>query len=280
VISEKRVAIIGAGQMGEALLRGFLKSGILSPGQIILSDIRIDRLSVLKAKYQVEVAKDNIDALEKSDVVILAVKPQQIDGVLAEISWVIKEKQILISTAAGISTKHIYDKLGKKIPLVRVMPNSPALVGAGISVISPGRYATRESIDLVSMLFSGVGETLQLDERYQNEATAISGSGPAYFYLFVEALIDAGVRSGLAPEIATKLVVETLIGAGAMLKQTKKHPALLREMVASPGGTTIAALEAFEEGGLRAATFKAIEAAIKRAQELGGLKAGSSHSVH
>ncbi len=270
MISEKRVAIIGAGQMGEALLRGFLKSGILSPGQIILSDIRKDRLSELKAKYQVEVAKDNIDALEKSDVVILAVKPQQIDGVLAEISWVIKEKQILISIAAGISTKHIYDKLDKKIPLVRVMPNSPALVGAGISVISPGRYATRESIDLVSRLFSGVGETVQLDERYQNEATAISGSGPAYFYLFVEALIDAGVRSGLAPEIATKLVVETLIGAGAMLKQTGKHPALLREMVASPGGTTIAALEAFEEGGLRAATFKAIEAAIKRAQELGG----------
>ncbi|HAW60474.1 MAG TPA: pyrroline-5-carboxylate reductase [Actinobacteria bacterium] len=265
-----RLALIGAGRMGEALLKGILQSGALKPDRVVVSDVRRKRLTQIEADYGVGIASDNVAAVKGADVILLAVKPQQLDEVLNEIADHLGESQVLISIAAGVSTNHIYDKVKKSLPVVRVMPNSPALVGAGISVVSPGKHATKEATELTVSIFSSVGEVVQLDEKFQNATTALSGSGPAYFYLFVEALIEAGIKAGLARDVATKLVVETMIGAGTMLKKTGKHPALLKDMVTSPGGTTIAALEVFEEAGFRAGVFKAIEAAMKRARELGG----------
>ncbi|MDI6892116.1 MAG: pyrroline-5-carboxylate reductase [Actinomycetota bacterium] len=265
-----RLALIGAGQMGEALLKGILQSGALKPDGVVVSDVRKERLAQIKADYGVNIASDNVAAVKGADAILLAVKPQQLDEVLNEIADHLGESQVLISIAAGVSTKHIYDGVKKSLPVIRVMPNSPALVGASISVVSPGKHATREATELAAGIFSSVGEVVQLDEKFQNATTALSGSGPAYFYLFVEALIEAGIKAGLARDVATKLVVETMIGAGTMLKKTGKHPALLKDMVTSPGGTTIAALEVFEEAGFRAGVFRAIEAAMKRAKELGG----------
>lgn len=266
---DKILAIIGAGVMGEALLKGLISSQALNPESIIVSDTRESRRSELQKVYGVKVAESNQQAVKEADVIILAVKPAGIDEVLDEITSVVTNRQILISIAAGISTEHILSRIGKKIPLVRVMPNSCALVQQSTSVISVSAVASTEAKNLAAKIFSSLGEVIFLEEKYQNEATALSGSGPAYFYLFAEALIDAGVKAGLARNISSKLVVGTLVGAGKMLKETGKHPALLRDMVASPGGTTMAAVEAFEKAGFRAGVFQAVEAAIERARELG-----------
>jgi len=263
-----KIAFIGAGQMGGALARGMIQSKIVAPEQIVLSDINQERLSQLHKELGVGIAKDNIEAVKSATVVILAVKPQQLESVLEEIKNSLAKKQILVSIAAGVSTKAIKNKLGKDLPIVRVMPNSPALVNKSISVISPSPSTSRKATSLVAKLFSGVGKVVFIDESFQNQAMALSGCGPAYFYYFVEGLIEAGRKSGLAPEIAKELVIETLIGAGAMLAESGKPPKELREMVTSPGGTTLAALNVFEQAVFFENISKAVQAAIKRATEL------------
>ncbi len=264
-----KVSIIGAGQMGEALTKGLIASGAFNPSEIMVSDIRRERTSFLKKAYGVEAAENNIQAVEKGDIIIFAVKPQQLNDVLEEITSADFKKKILVSIVAGIPTSYFCQKLGEEVELVRVMPNTPALIGRGMSVISLGKNVSSQVKDVVERVFKAVGEVIFLDEKYQNEAMALSGCGPAYFYYFVESLVEAGLKAGLPREISTKLVVETLIGAGYMLKETGKHPALLIDMVTSPGGTTIAALEAFEEEGLKRAIFKGVKKAIKRAKEMG-----------
>jgi len=270
MLRDIKLALIGAGQMGGALLSGLIESGKLAPGDIVVSEPRAERSNELKRDFGVNIARDNRAAVAESSVILLAVKPQQIDAILAEIEESLDDKKILVSIAAGIDTDYIYKKTKKKNPVLRVMPNSPALIGKGMAVVSPGRYASKASEKIVQELFSCVGEVVVLDEKYQNQSTAINGSGPAYLYLFVESLIDAAVKVGLPRDVAAKLVIETVVGAALMLKETGKHPALLRDMVTSPGGTTMAALKAFEEGGLRGAVFNAVEEAVKRADELGG----------
>ncbi len=266
-LKEVRLAIIGTGRMGEAVLNGLVKSGVLGASQIILSDVQKEHLGQLASRYSVYPASDNIQAVKQSNVILLSVKPQQIDDVLIEIAPAINN-QIIISIAAGVKTEHIFEKLGKKTQLVRVMPNSPALVGKGISVLSKATGCTQDSLELVSKLFSSIGEVVYLEEKFQNEATALSGSGPAYFYLFVEALIEAGVKIGLDPEISKKLVLETLAGSGAMLKKTGESPEALIGKVASPGGTTEAALKVFADENLKKTVFEAVKSAVKRAEEL------------
>ncbi len=270
MLQDAKLALIGAGQMGGALLKGLIDSKKMSPSKIIVSEPRVGRSNELQRGLGISIAKDNLNAVRECNIVLLAVKPQQIDRVLAEIKDALSEEKTLISIAAGISTDYIYDRIKKKIPVVRVMPNTPALVGRGMAVISPGRYATDVSKEIAGELLSSVGEIIFLDEKYQNQSTAINGSGPAYIFLFAEAFIDAGVKVGLPRDVAHRLVVETIIGSASMLKETGKHPAVLKDMVTSPGGTTIAALKAFEGGGLRGTTFKAVEEAVKRAEELGG----------
>lgn len=255
--------------MGEALVKGIVASKTLTPSQIIISDARTDRLAQLQEKYKVKTATSNTGAVDSSDVVILAVKPQQLDSVLEEIANSFSNKHVVVSIAAGVSTERILQKVKKDISLVRVMPNSPALIGRGISVVSPSELATEEAVDIAFKLFSGVGEVVLLEEKYQNEATALSGSGPAYFYLLVEALIDSGAKAGLSREVSSQLVTETIAGSAKMLKETGKQPASLREMVTSPGGTTAAALAVFEKVDFRGIVADAVKAAVKRAEELG-----------
>jgi len=268
LLSGKKLSVVGAGQMGEALIKGFLRSGIVETEQILLSDVNVERLEVLKNKYGVRYTLDNREAISTGDIVLLAVKPQQIKEVLTGAGDSFRKESLMISIAAGVTTEKISGLIDKDIPVVRVMPNTPALVGKGISVISRGKYADDESVEIALKLFSSVGEALELPEDLQNQATAISGSGPAYFFLMVEALIEAAKKVGINTSISKKLVVQTMLGAAVMLLETGKEAGELREMVTSPGGTTAAALQVFSNREFRSIVQEAVEAAIKRAGEL------------
>ncbi|MBE0448349.1 MAG: pyrroline-5-carboxylate reductase [Actinobacteria bacterium] len=271
MLPSKKLSLIGVGRMGEALIKGFLQSGIIEAGQVLLSDINVDRLEVLKGKYRVESTVDNRDAVKRGNIVLLAVKPQQMEGVLTGAKDAFHKELLVISIAAGVTTEKIYTVIGKEVPVIRVMPNTPALVGKGMSVVSRGKYADDESAEVALKLFSSIGEAVELPEDLQNQATAISGSGPAYFFLMVEALIEAAVKVGVDRGIAKKLVIQTMSGSATMLLETGKEPEELREMVTSPGGTTAAALQVFSKREFRSIVQEAVGAAIKRAGELAQL---------
>lgn len=268
MLENKTISVIGAGQMGEALIRGFLQAGILKPNQITLSDISRARLEALENSYNVNIAVSNSEAVERADIVLLAVKPQQIGETLNEAKGAFKRGQLIISIAAGVTTEKILSLIGQDLPIVRIMPNTPALVAKAMSVISPGRFADEAAVKTALELFSSIGEAIELPENLQNQATAISGSGPAYFFLMAEALIRAGIASGLDEASASKLVIQTLLGSAHLLKETGESPEALREKVTSPGGTTAAALKVFFDHDFMVTTQKAVEAAIKRAGEL------------
>jgi pyrroline-5-carboxylate reductase len=254
--------------MGEALFRGFLQAGIVKPDQVLLSDVNKERLSALSRSYGVNIAVSNSEAVEKADIVLLAVKPQQIDETLNEVKGAFRKEQLVISIAAGVTTEKIVSLIGQDIPVIRVMPNTPALVAKAMSVISPGRFADEASTKIALELFASVGEAIELPENLQNQATAVSGSGPAYFFLITEALVRAGMLSGLDEASASKLAAQTLFGSAHLLKETGEKPEALREKVTSPGGTTAAALKVFSDHDFMGMVQEAVEAAIKRAGEL------------
>jgi pyrroline-5-carboxylate reductase len=214
------------------------------------------------------VVHNNHAAVEEADVIVLAVKPQNHANVLPEIADALNEEMVLISIAMGKSTESIEGYLAGPVQVVRVMPNTPALVSASISSISYGENVTPDTRSMIMDMFSVMGEVVEIEERMQDEVGAISSCGPAYFYLMIEALADAGVRIGLERSLATRIATETMIGSGMMLRETGLHPAQLRDMVTSPGGTTIAALEVLEEHAFRAAIIKAVLASIKRSREI------------
>lgn len=265
-----RVAFIGAGRMGAALIKGLIKCDTLASSQIIVSDKDKSRLKDLKEEYKVTTVSSNEEAASSSDIVLLAVKPQDIPSVVHQIKDSIKEDSTIITIAAGIRTSFIEKILGKKIAVVRVMPNSTAQVRAAISVISQGKYAGKKDLERAEEIFSSVGVSILADEKVQNIVTALSGSGPAYFYLFVDALAEAGVEAGLDRETALRLVHETMFGASRMLKMTSYSPQALIDMVASPGGTTAAALEVFDKHAFKSILKEAVQAALRRAKELEG----------
>lgn len=254
--------------MGEALIKGFLQTKLLLPQQIIVSRRHQEKLAGLKRRYGIKTAKSNREAVKEAEIVILAVKPGNLKEVLTEIAPFLKD-QTLVSLVAGFSTSRILKILGKKAALVRIMPNSSILVQGGISVLSPSRFISKRKISEVAKLFLSVGGVVYLEESQQNKATALSGSGPAYFYYFGESLIEAGMKLGLTQKMARRLVVETLNGASKMLKETGKSPKTLRKMVTTPGGTTAAALKIFEKGKLKMQVYEAVRAANRRAGELG-----------
>ena len=266
---DKKIAFIGAGQMGSALLKGMLRAQALAAERVWVSDKDPGKTSPLKKEWGVTVVSGNRQAAQQAGIIFLAIKPQQLDEVVDETRDVVREDHLLISIIAGVSTKSLEGKFGKGIRVVRVMPNSPALVGKSVSVISRGEFASESEEQLVGQLFSAVGEVVFLGEEYQNRVTALSGSGPAYFYLLVEELIKAGESMGLSRDVASQLIAGTIIGAGQMLKETGKSPAELCEIVTSPGGTTEAALRVFKSGDFGGMVRRAVEAAVKRAEELG-----------
>ncbi len=254
--------------MAGAMLSRLIDSGWCRGDEVLVSDVDRGRLEELVDRLGVRVTTDNREAAVSSDTLVLAVKPQQLDGVLEEIAGAVRPGQLLVSIAMGKSTRHIEERLPEGVPVVRVMPNNPAMAGAAVSVISPGRHAREEDLERVAEIFGRLGDVFRLDEAHQDAAMALSGCGPAYFYLVAEALTDAGVKLGLDRELALRLVAGTMLGAAKMLRQFDYGPSRLKDMVASPGGSTIMALEALEERGVRAAFFKAVEAAYRRAKEV------------
>lgn len=268
MLKEKRVSIIGGGKMGEVLTSGMISGNLISSEDIMVSDILVERRNDLKEKYQVNVTADNSEAIKSADVVILAVKPQNMGEVLEGVSDIIDETKLIISIAAGITTRFIEGHLRKGVRVIRVMPNTPALVGEGAAALAAGEGATEDDLALARHIFDAVGITVIVAEDLMDAVTGLSGSGPAYIFVIIEALSDAGVNMGLSRDIALKLSAQTLFGAAKLYLDGDKHPAELKDMVTSPGGTTIAGLQAIEEGGLRATLIAAVEAATLRSKEL------------
>jgi pyrroline-5-carboxylate reductase len=262
------IAILGAGKMGEALASGLLRAGVVSPGEIVAAARRPDRAQQLRDSYGIDVRPAS-QAAAKAQTLVIAVKPQDMDALLAEISPVVTADQLVISVAAGITTAFIGRRLGADVPVVRVMSNTPVLVDEAMSVISPGPHATEEHLRRAEELLRPVGKVLRIPESQQDAATALSGSGPAYVYFLVEAMVDAGILLGMPRQTALEMVKQAVYGAATMLRDSGEHPVLLREAVTSPGGTTINAIRELERHGVRAAVLAAIEAARDRGRELG-----------
>jgi pyrroline-5-carboxylate reductase len=262
------IAILGAGKMGEALVSGLLRAGVVSPDEIVAAARRTDRGEQLRDAYGIDVLSAS-QAAAKAQTLVIAVKPQDMDALLAEISPVVTPDQLVISVAAGITTAFIGRRLSGDIPVVRVMSNTPVLVDEAMSVISPGPHATEQHLRRAEELLRPVGKVLRIPESQQDAATALSGSGPAYVYFLVEAMVDAGILLGMPRQTALEMVKQAVYGAATMLRDSGEHPVLLREAVTSPGGTTINAIRELERHGVRAAVLAAIEAARDRGRELG-----------
>lgn len=256
------VAIIGAGVMGETLLSGLIRGGH-EPGDLMVGEKRPERAVELREKYAVRVVA-NTEAAAGADTVALVVKPQDMSDVLAEIAPHLRAGQVLISLAAGITTAFIETRIPDGIAVVRVMPNTPALVDEGMAAISPGTHCDEEHLALTEQMLSVTGRVVRVPEKQQDAVTAISGSGPAYLFFVVESMIEAGVHLGLPRTTATELVVQTVVGSAKLLRETGTHPTVLREQVTSPGGTTAAAIRELEDHKVRAAFMTAMEAARDR----------------
>jgi pyrroline-5-carboxylate reductase len=264
---EGTITVIGGGRMGEAIVGGLLASGAVAPEQFTIAEPSANRRAELTVAHAVRCVAHASEALP-ADVALLAVKPQIADGVIGGLAEGLGSS-LVVSIVAGFTCAHLESLLPEGTAVVRVMPNTPAMVGEGMAVVSGGDEATADDVLLVESLFAQIGRAVVVDERYQNAATAISGSGPAYFALVIDALSRAGVRQGLPRDVAQALAVQTMLGTARMLEETGVHPEVLIDGVSSPGGTTIAAIEALEAGGLRAAFADAVAANVARSQELG-----------
>jgi pyrroline-5-carboxylate reductase len=262
------IAFIGGGQMAEALIGGVLSAKLYEPGRIWATDPDPRRLDHLKQTYGVRTGGSNREAVVWGDIVVLAVKPQVLDGVLKEIGKDLPHA-LVVSVVAGVPIRRILDAGGHQARVVRAMPNTPLLVHEGMTALAIGPDVQDEAAAHVRKIFESVGKVVAVEERLMDAVTGLSGSGPAYVFLVIEALADGGVKMGLPRDIAGLLAAQTVLGAACMVLQTGQHPARLKDQVASPGGTTMAGLHRLEQGGLRATVIDAIEAATKRSQELG-----------
>jgi len=264
------LAIIGTGRMGEALVAGLLRSSWVEPSQLICTGRREDHVARIAERYGVKGTVDNREAIQAADVVVLAVKPQTAHELLEEVGDAFRPGQTVISVIAGVTTAGIEAHLADDIAVVRVMSNTPVQVDEAMSVVSPGAHASGEDLALAEDVLGHVGKVLRLSENHLDAVTALSGSGPAYFFLLAEAMIDAGILLGLPRDVSTELIIQTMVGSAKMLRDSGRHPVELREMVTSPGGTTIAAIRQLEADGVRAAFLNAIEAAKLRSEQLAG----------
>jgi pyrroline-5-carboxylate reductase len=262
------LAIVGGGRMGEAIVRGLLGSGAFGAPDIIVADPSAERRLAISA-LGVTCVVDAAEALAGAGTVLLAVKPQVIDHIVEALASSVPDGALVVSIAAGITCARLEKRLRPGTAVVRVMPNAPALVRAGMSVVSGGAAASAAQVDDVRCMFTSLGEVIVIDEHHQDAATAISGSGPAYVARFVEALAMAGERQGLSREVAVRLAVQTLVGTAALMRETASTPEQVAAAVASPGGTTVAALERLDSGGFAEAVDAAVQAAVHRAVELG-----------
>jgi pyrroline-5-carboxylate reductase len=262
------LAVLGCGKMGEALVAGLLGSGWREPGQLVVTSRREERLESLSETYGVQTSSDNAAAVAGAEIIVIAVKPQDIETLLASISAEVVPGQIVLSLVAAIQTSFIETRLGTSVPVVRAMPNAPSIVHEGMAGISGGLHTSAEDLARAAQVLEHVGRVVTVPESALDAVTAISGSGPAYFALLAEAMIEGGILLGLSREVSTELVVQTMLGSAKLLRDEKMHPVELREMVTSPGGTSIRAIRVLEQSGVRAAFLNAIQAAMERSQEL------------
>jgi pyrroline-5-carboxylate reductase len=265
---ERRVAFLGGGRMGEALVSGLIRSGGREKDEVVVTCRREERARELAERLGVQTTLSNSDAVRSAPTIVLCVKPQDMETLLDGITDVVREDQLVITFAAGIRTSFVERFVPDATPVVRVMSNVPVLVDEAMSVISPGKHAEDKHLSVAEELLASVGHVIRLPEKHQDAVTATSGSGPAYFFLLAEAMIEACILLGLSRDVATELIIQTMLGSAKMLRDTGKHPVVLREMVTSPGGTTIMAIRHLEQAGVRAAFLNAIDAACRRSQEL------------
>jgi pyrroline-5-carboxylate reductase len=263
----KRIAFLGGGNMAEAIIKGLQRED--SAASLMVAEIAVERRTYLAKAYPgIQVVENSSQAAGWGNVVILAVKPQQAASLLSTIRQAAGPDKLVVSIMAGVRTAAIEEALESGTRVVRVMPNTPALVGSGATAISAGKNATKEDLDCVDNIFSRTGLVVRVDEKQMDAVTGLSGSGPAYVFTFIEALSDAGVKNGLPRDVAAKLAVQTVLGAARMLAETGEHPAKLREQVTSPGGTTIAGLHVLENGRFRGTIMDAVDAASQRSKDL------------
>jgi pyrroline-5-carboxylate reductase len=267
-LTRKKVAFLGAGKMGGIILQALLKNGLLSPQSTRATVAHPERAKTLAAKLKVKVGTDNAEAAKGADIIVVAVKPQVVEDVVREISDVVGPKQLVISVAASVPTAMIEKNLLPNVPVIRAMPNTPCLLGSGMTAICKGKHANADNLALACHMFEVVGRTVVLDEKHMDAVTALSASGPAYIYIILESLAEGGVKVGLPRDIATLLAAQTTLGAAKVVLETGDHPALLKDAVTTPAGCTIDAIMELEEGKLRVTLIKAVVKAAQRAKEL------------
>ncbi len=269
MLTDKQLALIGGGNMGEAILKGLIAAQLIKPHQVAVADIIDARLAYLRETYAVQALSDNAKAVAQADLIILAVKPQDITQTIQEIAPAVGEQKVVISIAAGVPTAKLEAAFAKPVRVVRVMPNTPALVLAGAAGLCAGSRATPADLEVARALFDALGRTVVVSESLMDAVTGLSGSGPAYIFVLIEALADGGVKMGLTREAALTLAAQTVYGSAKLLLETGLHPGELKDRVTSPAGTTIAGLHALEEHAFRGAIIDAVERATLRSRELG-----------
>jgi len=269
MLRDRQVGLIGTGNIGEALIKGLLHGHVCKPEQIFCSDTRLERLKSIREMYGVKGTSHNIEIAKHSDILILAVKPQIMKQVVSEVTKHLDLSKLIISIAAGVPLDAIESCAKKELKLIRVMPNICVSVREGISAIAGGKHVTKEDLMIAKTIFDSVGKSLFIEENLLDAVTGLSGSGPAYIFLIIDALADAGVKVGLSRDDALLLASQTVLGAAKMLIETGEHPGKLKDSVTSPGGTAIAGLHTLEEGGLRTTLINAVEVATQRSKALG-----------
>jgi pyrroline-5-carboxylate reductase len=268
----KELGIIGVGKIGSALLKRIISTKTIEKNKIIIYDTNETRLNEISKEYIVEIAKNNKDLAKSSRYILIAVLPQVINTVLEEIGPIVTKDQTIISIAAGVSIDHINEFINKDIGLIRVMTNAPALIGAAATAIAYNTHVNELEKDFVKKIFNAVGMVVELEEKHLDAVTGLSGSGPAYIFIIIESLADGGVKMGLPRDISLKLAAQTVLGSAKLLIETKKHPGELKDMVATPGGTTITAIYELESAKLRATLIRAVEAATLKSRSLNSSK--------
>ncbi|HYH99669.1 pyrroline-5-carboxylate reductase [Hyalangium sp.] len=266
---EQKIAFLGTGNMAEAIIKGLLRAGTARPEGIIATGRRTERLEELQRAYGIRTTQDNLAAAREAEIVVLSVKPQAMDKLVVQVAPALDHRKLVISVAAGVPIAALERRLGAGARIIRTMPNTPSLVGAGACALSRGEHASEEDLAVASRIFQSVGITTVVEENLLDAVTGLSGSGPAYVFLVIEALSDAGVKVGLPRYTALKLAAQTVLGSAQLLIETNVHPGQLKDQVTSPGGTAIAGLHTLEAGGLRTTLINAVEAATRRARELG-----------
>jgi pyrroline-5-carboxylate reductase len=269
-IETLRVAVLGAGKMGGILVQAFVRSGLFPPERVVATVAHEDRAKALAEQFGVAVTTNNLEAAKDADVILLGVKPHQVGALMHQIAPALSPEKLLISFAASVKTSAIEEAAGGKIPVIRAMPNTPAKLGAGVTAIARGSFVSDAQMALAERIFSTVGRTVVVDEKHMDAVTGLSGSGPAFLYIIIEALAEAGVNVGLPRDVATLLAAQTTYGASRMVLETGSHPALLKDEVTTPGGCTVDGILELEEGGLRVTLIKAVKRATERARQLAG----------